>query len=200
MKVVCLDFEGVLIPDVWPYIAKRSDISDLLVTTRDMKDYRELMDHRVHVCKENNLTLETIQGYIQELEPLEGALEMVQWIRSRYQFVILSDTFYEFAGHFVEALDYPSLFCHTIQYNQTKQQLEYALRQENQKQHAVKALQSLNFKVFASGDSYNDITMIEQADSGALFQAPEGVVKDYPQYQNLPDYEAMKKAIEKAFA
>jgi len=199
MNVVCLDFEGVLIPDIWPQIAKCSGVPDLNLTTRDVKNYRELMERRVKICHKHNITLKQIQSYISQLSPCPGALDFMNWIRERYQLILLSDTFYEFAGHFMKPLGYPTLFCHTIAYNQNTGFLEFTLRMENQKANSVKSLRALNFKVFAAGDSYNDITMLKEAEHAAFFQAPEAVLKDFPQYQNLQTYEELQRCIEEFF-
>ncbi len=199
MKVVCLDFEGVLVPDIWPFVAQNTNVKELNITTRDVKDYRELMQKRVEICKANNIDLKKIVSVIEGLQPLDGALEFVEWIKSSYQFIILSDTFYEFVPHFMKLFGYPSLFCHSIQYNYQKSELEFFLRQDNQKQKAVEALKSLNFKVYAAGDSYNDVTMLHKADAANLFCAPKNVSDEFPQYKNLQNYEEMKEAIRKAF-
>jgi phosphoserine/homoserine phosphotransferase len=195
MNVVCLDFEGVIVPDFWPQVAKCSNVPDLNLTTRDVKNYRELMERRVKICHKHNITLEQIQSYISQLRPYPGALDFINWIRERYQFVLLSDTFYEFAAHFMKELGYPTLFCHTIAYNQSTGYLEFTLRMDNQKAMSVKSLRELNFRVFASGDSYNDITMLQEAHYAAFFRAPEAVLKEFPQYQNLQSYEEMQECI-----
>ena len=199
MNIVCLDFEGVLIPDIWPQIARCSGVPDLNLTTRDVKNYPELMERRVKICHEHNITLKQIQSYISQLNPYPGALDFMNWIRERYQLILLSDTFYEFAGHFMKLLAYPTLFCHTIAYNQDTGFLEFTLRMENQKANSIKSLRALNFKVFASGDSYNDITMLKEANQATFFQAPEAVLKDFPQYQNLQTYGELQRCIEEYF-
>ncbi len=196
MKVVCLDFEGVLIPDIWPVVAKELNISDLEVTTRDIADYCELMDYRVNVCHEYGVTLQKIQNIIQTLRPLDGAFELVQWIRNYCQFIILSDTFYEFVPYFLEALNFPALFCHTISYNKNSRKLDYRLRQHDQKRHAILALQSLNFEVFASGDSYNDTSMMEVADAACFFDAAPKVYQEFSHFENAKNYEELKLKIQ----
>jgi phosphoserine/homoserine phosphotransferase len=195
MKVVCLDMEGVLTPEIWIHVAKRSGIDDLKLTTRDVKDYRELMNRRVEICARHGLTLERIQGYISELEVFDGSRQLLDWIRERYQLIILSDTFYEFAGHFMKLLGYPTLFCHTISYNGPKSRLEFLLRQENSKGEAVKALRGFQFRTLAAGDSYNDIHMLKEANVATFFRAPENVKTDFPQYGNLKTYEELKDFI-----
>ncbi len=195
MKIVCLDFEGVLIPDIWPNVAAVTGVPDLNLTTRDVKNYRELMERRVGICHEHGIDLKKIQSVIGTMGPLEGALDFVKWIKERYQLILLSDTFYEFASHFMKIFDYPTLFCHSIAYNEVTKKIEFFLRQDNQKAQAVKALRSLNFKIFASGDSYNDITMLQEAHGAAFINAPDSVLKDFPQYPNLKTFEELKASI-----
>lgn len=197
MKIVCLDMEGVLTPEIWQHVARRTKIGELNLTTRDVKDYHELMALRIDVCQRENVTLEKIQRYIAELDIFEGARDFVDWIRERYQVVILSDTYYEFAGHFMRQLGNPMLFCHTISYNEKTGRLEYALRQENSKGHAVKAFRSLNFRTLAIGDSYNDIHMLKEADAATFFHAPDNVKVDFPQFGNLATYDELKEFISK---
>ena len=198
MKVVCLDMEGVLTPEIWHHVADRSQIKELNLTTRDVKDYRELMDRRVEVCRNHQVTLQTIQGFISELEVFEGAREFLEWIRERYQLVILSDTFEEFAGHFMKLLGRPTLFCHNISYNPGRGRLEYFLRQENAKAKAVGALRSLNLKVLAAGDSYNDIHMLKEANKATFFRAPLSINQEFPEFGNLQTYEELKEFISKS--
>ena len=197
MKIVCLDMEGVLTPEIWIHVAKRTRIKELNLTTRDVKDYRELMDRRVEICAKHGVTLEIIQGYISELPLFEGAREFADWVRERYQLIILSDTFAEFADHFMKALGRPTLFCHNIAYNGATGKLEYSLRMDNAKAHAVKAVKGLNFRVLAAGDSYNDIHMLREADTATFFRAPANIKDEFPQYSNLQTYEELKGFIEK---
>ncbi len=197
MKIVCLDMEGVLTPEIWIHVAKRTAIQELNLTTRDVKDYRELMDRRVEICAKHGVTLETIQGYIAELPLFEGAREFTDWIRERYQLIILSDTFAEFADHFMSLLGRPSLFCHNIAYDQGSGRLRYSLRQDNAKAHAVRAIKGLNFRVLAAGDSYNDIHMLREADTATFFKAPAAIKNEFPQYGNLQTYEELKAFIER---
>jgi phosphoserine / homoserine phosphotransferase len=192
MKVLCLDMEGVLTPEIWHHVRDRSGVSELNLTTRDVKDYRELMDKRLDICERHGITLSMIQSWIAELELVPGARDFVDWARDRYQVFILSDTFYEFAGHFMGLLGRPSLFCHTIGFNAATGRLEYALRQENQKRHAVEALRSLNFRVAAAGDSYNDIHMLKAAHAATFFRAPAGITQEFPEFGNLETFEALK--------
>ncbi len=198
-KVLCLDMEGVLTPEIWLHVRDRSGIEELNLTTREVKDYRELMDRRVEICARHGLTLRDIQRYIAELEVLEGAREFTDWARSKYQFVILSDTFYAFAENFMRQLGMPTLFCHDIAQEMRDGKpgrLVYTLRQENQKMHAVEALRSLNFRVAAAGDSYNDIHMLRAADAATFFRAPDGIRSEFPEYKNLTEFSELKAWVE----
>jgi phosphoserine/homoserine phosphotransferase len=195
MKIVCLDMEGVLTPEIWIHVAKRTGIGELNLTTRDVKDYRELMDRRVEICSKHGVTLEAIQVYIAELPLFEGAREFTDWIRERYQLIILSDTFAEFADHFMGLLGRPTLFCHNIAYDQGTGRLRYTLRQDNAKAHAVRAVKGLNFRVLAAGDSYNDIHMLREADTATFFKAPPNIKDEFPQYGNLQTYAELKAFI-----
>jgi phosphoserine / homoserine phosphotransferase len=192
VKILCLDMEGVLTPEIWHHVRERSGVDDLRLTTRDVKDYRELMDRRVIICAQHGITLAKIQTWIAELELLHGAREFVDWARERYQVFILSDTFYEFAGHFMTLLNSPTLLCHSIRDNPDTGKLDYQLRQENQKKHAVLALRSLNFKVAAAGDSYNDIHMLQAADVATFFRAPASIAQEFPSFGNLETFAALK--------
>ncbi len=198
MKVVCLDLEGVLIPEIWHHVRDRTGIPELKLTTRDVKDYSELMHMRIEVCHRHGITLERIQEFIAELPLLEGAREFTDWVRERYQLVILSDTFYEFAGHFMRLLGWPTLFCHTIAYNARTGKLEFRLRQEAAKAEAVKALRALNFRVVAAGDSYNDIHMLREAHAASFFLAPDSITQEFPEYGNIKTYEGLKAFIAKS--
>jgi phosphoserine / homoserine phosphotransferase len=198
MKVVCLDMEGVLTPEIWHHIAHRTQIQELNLTTRDVKDYRELMDRRVEICSKHGVTLEAIQGYISELQVFDGAREFVDWIRERHQLIILSDTFEEFAKHFMNLLGRPTLFCHNITYNPSKRRLEYYLRQENAKAKAVQAMRSLNLKVLAAGDSYNDIQMLREAQAATFFRAPINIKAEFPEFRNFQTYSDLKDFIAKS--
>jgi phosphoserine/homoserine phosphotransferase len=195
MKIVCLDMEGVLTPEIWIHVAKRTGIKELNLTTRDVKDYRELMDRRVEVCARHGVTLSAIQGYIAELPLFEGARDFTDWIRDRYQLIVLSDTFMEFADHFMRLLGRPTLFCHNIAYDEASGKLRYFLRQDNAKAAAVRAVKGLNFRVLAAGDSYNDIHMLREADTATFFRAPANINGEFPQYGNLQTYEELKAFI-----
>jgi len=194
-KALCLDMEGVLTPEIWLHVRDRSGISELNLTTREVKDYRELMDRRVEICARHGLTLSDIQRYIGELEVMPGARAFIDWARERYQVFILSDTFYAFADNFMRQLGRPALFCHDIV--QDGDRLRYTLRQEMPKQRAVEAIRGLNFRVAAVGDSYNDIHMLRAADVATFFHAPDSIRAEFPEYGNLTEYEDLKMFLEK---
>lgn len=196
MKVLCLDMEGVLTPEIWLHVRDRSGVAELNLTTREVKDYRELMDRRVEICARHGITLKDIQAWIAELDVMEGARAFTDWARTQYQLVILSDTFYPFAENFMRQLNWPSLFCHDIAYDMAAGRLEYTLRQENQKKKAVEALRGLNFRVAAAGDSYNDIHMLRAADRAVFFRAPDGIRSEFPEYGNLTEYAELKEWLE----
>ena len=186
--IACLDLEGVLLPEIWIKFAEKSGIDELKITTRDIPDYSKLMRTRLQILQTHNLKINDIQDVINTLEPLEGAKEFLSWLKSEFQVIILSDTFYEFSGPLMKQLDYPTLFCHQLVIDDKGSIVDFHLRQEDQKTKAVKALQGLNFKVISAGDSYNDTGMLQQADSGILFCPPEGVTKEFPQYPIANNY------------
>lgn len=193
MEVLCLDMEGVLTPEIWHHVRERTGIPELGLTTRDIKDYRELMERRVDICARHGVTLKDIQGYIGELDVMEGAREFLDWARLRCPVFILSDTFYEFAMPLIQKLGHPTLLCHSIAYDENAGRLRYTLRQENQKQKAVEALRSLNYRVAAAGDSYNDIHMLRAANAAAFFKAPENITREFPEYPSLQEYAELKE-------
>ncbi len=175
MKVVCLDLEGVLVPEIWIAFAEASGIPELRRTTRDEPDYDKLMKFRLALLKERGLKIRDIQAVINTMEPLDGAWEFLHKLRAKTQVIILSDTFEEFARPLMAKLDYPTLFCNNLAIAEDGTVTDYRLRQKDGKMHAVRALKSINMKVFAAGDSFNDLAMIREADSGCLFRAPEGI-------------------------
>ena len=192
--IACLDLEGVLLPEIWIKFAEKSGIDELKITTRDIPDYSKLMRTRLQILQTHNLKINDIQDVINTLEPLEGAKEFLSWLKSKFQVIILSDTFYEFSGPLMKQLDYPTLFCHQLVIDDKGSIVDFHLRQEDQKTKAVKALQGLNFKVISAGDSYNDTGMLQQADSGILFCPPESVIKEFPQFpiaNNYKDFKAL---------
>jgi len=192
--IACLDLEGVLLPEIWIKFAEKTGIDELKKTTRDIPDYSKLMEMRLQILKNHNLRINDIQDVIKTLKPLEGAKEFLSWLKSEFQVIILSDTFYEFSGPLMKQLDFPTLFCHQLVIDEKGRVIDFQLRQEDQKTKAVKALQELNFKVISAGDSYNDTGMLQQADSGILFCPPDNVIKEFPQFpiaKNYKDFKAL---------
>ena len=186
--IACLDLEGVLLPEIWIKFAEKSGIDELKITTRDIPDYNKLMRTRLQILQNHNLKINDIQDVIKTLTPLKGARDFLLWLKSEFQVIILSDTFYEFSGPLMKQLEYPTLFCHQLVIDNKGSIIDFHLRQEDQKTKAVKALQGLNFKVISAGDSYNDTGMLKQADSGILFCPPESVKKEFPQYPIANNY------------
>ena len=197
MQIICLDLEGVLIPEIWIEFARETGIQGLMATTRDIPDYDVLMRQRLDYLKTNNLRLDDIQSVISGMEPLPGAEEFLDTLRTRYQVMILSDTFYEFAHPFMRQLAWPTLLCHRLNVDNQGSVIGYELRQRDPKRNAVRALKKLNFRVLAAGDSYNDISMLEEADAGFLFCAPENVVEEYPQLLSTTSYAELIQCFEK---
>ena len=186
-SIVTLDMEGVLTPEIWIAVAERTGIAELRRTTRDEPDYDKLMRYRIGIMDRHGITLSKIQEVIASLPLLPGALEFMNTLRQRTQVIILSDTFEQFAQPLVRQMGWPTLFCHRLVVENDRI-AGYTLRMADQKRHAVAALQSLNYKVIAAGDSFNDTSMLAQADQGFLFHAPENIVKQFPQFPALHDY------------
>ena len=193
MIVVCLDLEGVLVPEIWIAFAEKTGIEKLRLTTRDIPDYNELMQGRLDILNENNLLLSDIQEVIKDISPLPGAKDFLDWLKSEFQVIILSDTFNQFAGPLMTQLDYPTIFCHDLVIDETGKINDFQLRIHDAKTKAVKAIQGLNLKVIAAGDSYNDTGMLKQADAGILFRAPQNVIEEFPQFPVTLDYDGFKK-------
>lgn len=191
--LACLDLEGVLLPEIWIKFAEKSGIEELKLTTRDIPNYDVLMRGRINILKQHNLKLNDIQSVIATLSPLEGAQEFLKWLKSEFEVIILSDTFYQFAGPLMKQLDYPTLFCHNLIVKNNGEISGYKLRQEDQKTKAVKALQGLNLQVVSAGDSYNDIGMLRQADAGILFCPPDKLITEFPQFPVATDYIQFKE-------
>tara|TARA_B110000014_G_scaffold247026_1_gene220236 strand:- start:334 stop:945 length:612 start_codon:yes stop_codon:yes gene_type:complete len=192
--IACLDLEGVLLPEIWIKFAEKSGIDELKITTRNIPDYSTLMQKRLQILKVNKLKIDDIRDVIDTLEPLEGAKEFLGWLKTEFQVIILSDTFYEFSGPLMKQLGNPTLFCHQLIIDKNGNIIDFKLRQTDQKTKAVKALQGLNFKVVSAGDSYNDIGMLQQADSGILFCPPKNVANEFPQFpiaQNYQDFQVL---------
>lgn len=198
MEIAALDLEGVLVPEIWIAFAEQTGIKELRATTRDIPDYDVLMKQRLRILDEHNLGLPDIQAVIANIKPLDGALEFVNWLRERFQVVILSDTFYEFSQPLMRQLGFPALLCHKLEVNEKGRVVDYKLRQVNPKRQAVVAFKSLYYRVIATGDSYNDTTMLAEADAGILFHAPDNVIREFPQFPAVHNYEDLKKEFIKA--
>jgi phosphoserine/homoserine phosphotransferase len=196
--VACLDLEGVLIPEIWINFAERTGIDALRRTTRDEPDYDKLMRYRLDILAERGLGMQDIQEVIGGLTPLDGAAEFLDALRAEMQVIILSDTFYQFAKPLMAQLGWPTLFCHDLEVNEAGQVVDYHLRQQDPKRRAVEALRSLNFQTIASGDSYNDTSMLIAADAGILFSPPDNVVAEFPQFPVTRDYPALRAEFERA--
>lgn len=193
MEIAALDLEGVLVPEIWIAFAEKTGISELRATTRDIPDYDVLMKQRLRILDEHKLGLPDIQDVIAGIKPLDGALDFVNWLRDRFQVVILSDTFYEFAMPLMKQLGYPALLCHKLETDDKGRVVNYRLRQANPKRQAVVALKSLYYRVIATGDSYNDTTMLAEADTGILFHAPDNVIREFPQFPAVHTYDDLRK-------
>lgn len=198
MEVACLDLEGVLVPEIWINFAEATGIEELKATTRDIPDYNVLMKQRLALLNQHGLGLPDIQAVIDQMGPMEGAREFVDWLRERFQVVILSDTFYEFAQPLMRQLGWPTLFCHKLIVDEAGKVVDYKLRQQDPKRHSVKAFHSLNYRVIAAGDSYNDITMLSEAEAGILFKAPENVIREFPQYPTAFTYNELREEFRRA--
>ncbi|MDR1836213.1 MAG: bifunctional phosphoserine phosphatase/homoserine phosphotransferase ThrH [Treponema sp.] len=178
MNIVCLDLEGVLVPEIWIAFSEAAGIPDLRRTTRDEPDYDKLMKYRIELLEKNNLKLADIQKVISGMEPLPGAVEFTNVLREKTQLIILSDTFEQFAEPLMKKLSRPVLFCNTLEVSSSGTVTGYSLRQKDGKKEAVRAFKSMNMRVFAAGDSFNDLSMIREADCGCLFRAPPQIRKD----------------------
>lgn len=198
MKLACLDLEGVLIPEIWINVAESTGIEALRRTTRDEPDYDVLMRSRLEILAEHGLGLPDIQEVIGRMRPLEGATEFLDWLRERFQVVILSDTFYEFADPLMAQIGRPTLFCHRIETDDSGRVVAYHIRLEDQKRKAVEAFRQLNFQVVAAGDSYNDTSMLTEADAGILFRPPDNVIEDFPQFPVARSFEELRAEFAKA--
>lgn len=194
MIVACLDLEGVLVPEIWINVAERTGIDALRRTTREEPDYDLLMKQRIEILAEHDLGLPQIQEVIGEMHPLPGAAEFLDWVRERYQLVILSDTFYQFAAPLMRQLGFPTLFCHNLEIDDQGRIVNYHLRLPDQKRRSVQAFHQLNLKVIASGDSYNDTSMLIEADAGILFRPPDNVIEEFPQFAVTRDYDELREA------
>lgn len=198
MQVVCLDLEGVLIPEIWIAFAERTAIAEFRRTTREEPDYDKLMRYRLALLKQHGLKLADIQAVIGSMAPMDGAKDFLDDLRSRFQVIILSDTFYEFADPMMVQLGRPTLFCHQLVIDDDGFVADYRLRQPNQKAHAVNALKGLNFQVIAAGDSYNDTGMLGAADAGFFIHPPEAIIAQFPQFPVNRSYAELKASIDAA--
>ena len=200
MQVVCLDLEGVLVPEIWIEFSKRTGIPELSRTTRDEPDYDKLMKYRLDLLKTHKLGLPDIQKVISDMGPMVGARDFLDALRRDYQVIILSDTFYEFAMPLMAQLGMPTLFCHKLEANAEGFLVNYHLRMPNQKMEAVKRFKQINFKVIAGGDSYNDTEMLAEAHAGILFHPPQNVIDEFPQFPVTMNYTELRAEIDKASA
>ena len=198
MQIACLDLEGVLVPEIWIAFAEHTGIQELRATTRDVPDYDVLMRQRLRILAQHDLKLPDIQTVIGELRPLEGAAAFLNWLRTEFQVLILSDTFYEFAMPLMRQLGDPTLLCHRLETDSDGRVVNYRLRMSDQKRAAVKALHQLNYKVAAAGDSYNDTGMLSEADVGIFFCPPESVVREFPRFRVTRDYDELRAALSDA--
>lgn len=198
MYITCLDLEGVLVPEIWIAFAEETGIAELKKTTRDEPDYDKLMKYRINILKEHNLGLKEIQNTISKIEPLPGAKEFLDELRSQMQVIILSDTFEQFAMPLMKKLGYPVIFCNTLEVSKTGEITGYKMRCEKSKLTTVRSLQACGFNTIASGDSFNDLAMIEASKKGFLFRTTEQIKKDYPQYKSFTEYSELLAAIKSA--
>lgn len=196
MYIVCCDLEGVFVPEIWINVAEKTGIAELRLTTRDISDYDVLMKKRIAILHENGLKLKDIVQVIETMTPLEGALEFLEWLRACTQVIILSDTFVEFAGPLMKKLGWPTLFCNFLSVEPDGSISGYNLRQPDGKRKAILSLKNLNYRIIAVGDSYNDITMIKEADEGILYRPPGNVENEYPDLPIAQNYDELKALIQ----
>jgi phosphoserine/homoserine phosphotransferase len=192
--ICCLDLEGVLIPEIWINVAKKTGVKALEITTRDEPDYDKLMRYRLAILKKEGIKLRDIQAVIKRMSPLPGAKAFLKKLQEKYQVIILSDTYYEFAGPMMKKLGNPTLFCNCLSSDKKGFIANYHLRQKNGKKEAVRGIKSLGFKVVAAGDSYNDIAMLRTADRGILFRPPPKIVRQFPQFPVTKTYKELLSA------
>ncbi|MCX6254768.1 MAG: bifunctional phosphoserine phosphatase/homoserine phosphotransferase ThrH [Bacteroidia bacterium] len=195
MYIVCSDLEGVFVPEIWVNVSKQTGIDELKLTTRDISDYNILMKRRLELLRQHGLTLHDVQKVISLLKPLPGALEFIDWLRSRSQLIVVSDTFIEFADPLLEQLGRPTLFCHHLATDKAGNITNYILRQKEAKKMVVEALQSLNYKVIAIGDSYNDISMLRKAELGILINPPQNVADEHNDLMIVKSFNDLKEII-----
>ena len=199
MNVVCMDLEGVFIPEIWIKVAEITGIEKLKLTTREISDYNKLMTMRIDTMNEHGLKMADIQNAISQMDPLPGAVEFIKWVRNRAPLIILSDTFEQFAAPLLEKLTYPTIFCNTLTISEKGVIEDFHIRLQDGKRKTAEAFKNLNFKVVASGDSYNDITMLKVADKGVLFRPPQNIIDEYPEIPVAESYEELKPLFLEAF-
>lgn len=197
MYIICSDLEGVFVPEIWVNVAKQTGIEELKLTTREVSDYNVLMEGRLRILRENKITLHDLQNVISRLQPLPGALEFIDWIRSVSQIIIVSDTFTEFASPLMKQLGWPTLLCHNLTVDGSGNITGYNLRQPDSKRKVTESLQNLNYKVIGIGDSYNDISMLRRADTGILFNPPKNVIDEHGDLMIVKSYSELKSIIER---
>lgn len=195
MYILCSDLEGVLVPEVWINVARWTGIDELKLTTRDISDYNALMKRRLEILKQHGITINDIQKVISLLELMPGALDFITWLHGRVQMVVVSDTFREFADPLLEKMGWPVLFCHHLTIDKEGNITDFNLRQNDAKKKVVEALQELKFKVIAIGDSYNDISMLRQAEHGILYKPPQNVIDDNPDIKSVNSYSQLKHLV-----
>jgi phosphoserine / homoserine phosphotransferase len=196
--ITCLDMEGVLFPEIWIALADKVGIQELRVTTREIADYDVLMKQRLAVLKAHGITLKDIQEVAKTIHPLPGVPEFIEWLRERCQIIVLSDTYYEFVGSLMRQLQFPTIFCHSLGVDSHGFITEYYLRQTDQKRHAVRALKNIGFRVLAGGDSYNDVSMLKEADAGFFFCPPDSIIQEFPQFPVARTYAEFKEHLGRA--
>jgi len=195
MFIICSDLEGIFTPEIWEICAHACGIEKLKLTTRDIPDYNVLMEQRLKILRDNNISLYDIQEIIADMDLLPGALEFLQWIQSNAQIIIVTDSFVEFIGDITKKLNYPLMFCHNLEVDEKGMIVNYNLRLDDMKKKTVIAFKNLNFKIIAIGDSYNDIDMLSEADYGILFRPPENVQKEFSQFPVFTEYAELKSFI-----
>lgn len=196
--IVCLDLEGVLVPEIWIGVAVKTRIDELKITTREMPDYDALMKRRLAILDQHKLTIADIQSVIEKMGPLEGAVDFLAWLRERCQVVVLSDTFYQFALPLMRQLGHPTLFCNQLEIDNRGHIVAHHMRMQNQKKHSVAAFKSLNFHTLAAGDAYNDTAMLAEAHAGFFFRPPDHLPKEFPQFPVTTTYEQLKEQFRRA--
>ena len=200
MYIVCSDLEGVFVPEIWINVSEKTGIKELRLTTRDVPDYDVLMKRRLAILKEHNLKIKDITDVIATMDPLEGAVDFINWLKAQVPLIIVSDTFTQFAGPLMKKLGNPALFCNTLVIDADGTITDYKLRQQDGKRKTAIALKSLDYKIIASGDSYNDINMLKEANQGILFRPPDNVKKEFPQFPVTYEYNKLKAIIEDTLA